>query len=118
MIEARRPLRTTTSATAITDVAAMVAMSDRVLVRVDATARTTDGGLITTRNEKERPKTGTVIGVGPGRYTADGMLEEGIDFFKVGDRVLWKNDFGSDKIQNDDGDDLISLREFSIVAKF
>lgn len=92
------------------------AMHDRVVVSIDEAAETTAGGLVlaTTLSEKKE-KTGVVLDVGPGRYSREGYLEPMP--VKVGDKVLWKDDFGSEKIEID-GKKCIALRVPSIVAKW
>lgn len=111
-------LGTTASATAVsTSVAAPLA--DRVLIRPHDAAKKSLGGVLVASYEENNPKkrTGTVIAVGPGRFSPEGTRES-IDFIQPGDHVLWKNDFGSQKIESDDGETLLALRVFCIIAKF
>lgn len=90
-------------------------LHDRVLIRPDAPESETASGLILTSSETEKKSTtGTVIAVGPGRYSGPGWHEP-MDFAE-GDRVLWKDEYGAEIIPVD-GEDLLALRVFSISAK-
>lgn len=95
-------------------------LNDRLLVRVDESASTSAGGLLIAKGSdenRETPTTGTVLAVGPGRYSPDGF-HESLDFFKEGDKILWKNDFGSETIRGTDGTEYLTLRAFSVIAKY
>lgn len=90
---------------------------DRVVVRVDENESQTAGGLIlTTSEETNSQRTGTIVSVGPGRYSPQGELEQ-IDLVP-GDRIVWSNEFGSEPVDApvEEGK-LMCLKVYSIVAK-
>lgn len=91
------------------------ALNDRVFVRVDEAKNETAGGLVLTTKSDEKQKTGTVISVGEGRYSSDGALEPMP--VSPGDHILWKDEFGVETVEVD-GENLLALRVFSIVAKW
>eukprot|EP00177_Eucheuma_denticulatum_P008682 GFKZ01015785.1.p1 GENE.GFKZ01015785.1~~GFKZ01015785.1.p1 ORF type:complete len:216 (-),score=4.25 GFKZ01015785.1:408-1055(-) len=91
---------------------------DRVLVRVDPPESKTSGGLILTTSDsaKSNQRTGTVVSVGPGRYSPEGQLEA--IPVKPGDRIMWKDEFGSEPVDTTaEHGEILSLRVFSVVAK-
>lgn len=91
------------------------ALNDRVFVRVDEAKNETAGGLVLSSASAEKQKTGTVVSVGEGRYSSDGALEPMP--VAPGDHVLWKDEFGVENIEVD-GENLLALRVFSIIAKW
>lgn len=92
-------------------------LGDRVIVRVDDAADQTAGGLFLGGEKEKEERTGTVVAVGPGRYSPEGQLEAiGL---APGDHVLWKDDYGSEKIEGDTSEgELLALKVFSISAKW
>lgn len=90
---------------------------DRVVVRVDKAEAQTDGGLfLGTEHEKEK-NSGTVVSVGPGRFSPEGKREE--ISLQPGDHVMWKDNYGAEVVQSDKPDEeLLALKAFSIVAKW
>lgn len=91
---------------------------DRLLVKVDAPESQTSGGLIltTSDSDKSKKRTGTVVSVGPGRYSPDGQLEA--IPVKPGDRIIWKDEFGSEPVDTTaEQGEMLCLRVFSVVAK-
>lgn len=117
--EPRHPIpRATTAATgATTSVSTPTPLADRILVRVDEKSNQSTGGLFLTESGKSKSSTGTVIAVGPGRFSPEGV-REGIDFYQPGDKVLWKDEFGAETVQTESGESFLALRAFSVVAKF
>lgn len=95
-------------------ITAVTPLFDRVLIRPDEADTESASGLILTSSPEEKATTGTVVAVGAGRYSTEGVKEP-MDF-QPGDRVLWKDSYGSENI-SENGEDLIALRIFSIVAK-
>lgn len=91
------------------------ALNDRVFVRVDEATNETAGGLVLSSSSAEKKKTGVVVSTGGGRYSSDGVLESMP--VSAGDHVLWKDEFGVENVQVD-GEDLLALRVFSIIAKW
>lgn len=53
------------------DIPKMQPLGDRVLVKVEETADVTVGGVVLPDTAKERPLSGTIVTVGPGRYDKD-----------------------------------------------
>lgn len=99
--------------------AAAAPMGDRIFIRVDENASKTAGGLFLGSASQTRPKTGVVVGVGPGRFSPEGQVETiALD---VGDHVVWRDDFGVETIDAKltDGDgELLAMKAFNIVAKW
>lgn len=97
-----------------------VPLNDRVLVRPDKAPEKSSGGLVlTVSDDSKKQRTGTVVDVGAGRYSPEGVQEREImEMFQPGDKVLWKDEYGSESVVTDDGESLLALRAFSVVAKF
>lgn len=97
-----------------------VPLNDRVLIRLDKAPEKSSGGLVlTVSDESKKQRTGTVVAVGAGRYSPEGVQErEAVEMFEPGDKVLWKDEYGSEQVVTDDGESLLALRAFSVVAKF
>ena len=68
--------------------------SDRVIVRPDEAVRVSKGGIAIPETAGERPRTATVVAVGPGRVTEHGNRIE--PRAKKGDRVLINRGRGTD----------------------
>ena len=76
-------------------------LGDRVVIKQDDVQETTKGGLLLTSNSKEKPQTGTVMAVGPGRYDGHGKL---IPMpVEVGDKVAYAK-YGGQEITIDGAD--------------
>lgn len=87
-------------------------LHDRVVVkRIDAEAKTA-GGIIIPDSAKERPLTGSVIAVGAGKRTDDGVLVP-LDV-KAGDKVLFGK-YAGNEIRVDGVEHLI-LREDEVLG--
>ena len=70
-------------------------LSNYMLVKVDATAETSGGGIVLTGSAKEPASTGDVLAVGPGRadpYSGAALPVQ----CAVGDRVMWGRYSGAD----------------------
>ena len=88
-------------------------LHDRVLVRRVTAEEKTAGGIIIPDTAKEKPQQGTVLAVGPGRWSDD----EGQHFaleIKVGDTVLYSK-YGGTEITHG-GDDLLILSSRDVLA--
>lgn len=99
--------------------AAASPLGDRILIRVDDALNKSAGGLFLGKEGDSRPNTGTVIAVGPGRFSAQGQREP-VDV-TVGDHVVWKDDFGVESIDaklTDGQGQLLAMKAFNIVAKW
>lgn len=89
---------------------------DRVLVRVDDKPTESAGGLLLLSDKGDKPKVGTVLAAGAGRFSAEGVREP-IEI-SVGDKVLWKDEYGSESCVGENGEELLALRVFSIIGKY
>ena len=92
---------------------------DRVLVEVEESADVTVGGVVLPEDAKERPVSGRVVRVGPGKYDKD--AEEGKGGRKAprvapGDRVLYFK-YAGDSMETPDGTKFIVLREDDVLCK-
>lgn len=75
-------------------------LGNRILVK-RSKAETSKGGILLPDSAQEKPKEGTVIAVGPGKYDESGKLEA--MHVKVGDRILFSAYSGTEiKINNED----------------
>jgi chaperonin GroES len=87
-------------------------LHDRVVVRaLDQEARS-PGGIVIPDNAKEKPTTGEVLAVGPGRITDDGINVPVT--LRVGERVLF-GQFAGQKIKVN-GEEVTILREEDVLA--
>lgn len=87
-------------------------LHDRVVIRAVDQETRTQSGIVIPDNAKEKPTTGEVLAVGPGRITDDGTnIPVSI---KVGDRVLF-GQFAGQKVKIN-GEELTILREEDVLA--
>lgn len=91
---------------------ALKILGDRVMIKVDEAPKT-EGGIILPETAQTKPQQGTVIAVGEGRYTEDGMLIA--PDVKEGDVVLFAK-YGGNEI-TDEGEDYKILESSLIYAK-
>ena len=82
-------------------------LADRVIIEASAAAEKTTGGIIIPDTAKEKPQTGIVVAVGPGKKDEPLTV-------KVGDAVLYGKYTGTE-ISFENKDYLI-MRESDIVA--
>ena len=87
-------------------------LDDRVLVLPDTAETKTASGLYLPEGAKEKPQTGKIVAVGPGKLTDTG--ERGKLSVKKGDTVIL-NKWGGTEIKHE-GDDLIMLSEDEVLA--
>ena len=89
---------------------------DSVLVKVDQTEQTTEGGILIAQTSKSesKPSTGEVIKVGPGKMASDGSLMP-MDV-AVGDMVKFR-DFAGMEVEIDD-EDYSVVKMSDILAKY
>ena len=85
-------------------------------MRVDKAARQTKGGLFLGGGSEKEECIGTVVAVGPGRYSQEGKIEE--IHIAPGDQVMWKDDYGAEKVEGGPDEELLALKVFSVVAKW
>lgn len=87
-------------------------LHDRVVVRVREAEKKTASGIVIPDNAQEKPTIGTVLSVGPGRYTPEGtFLATAV---KEGDTVMFGK-FAGQTVKVD-SEDLTVLKEEDIFA--
>lgn len=87
-------------------------LHDRVVIKPLDAVRTSAGGIVIPDAAQEKPATGQVLAVGPGRRTQNGTLVE--TTVKPGDQVLFGKFTG--QTITVDGQDLTVLKEEEIFA--
>ncbi len=87
-------------------------LGDRVMIKVDEAPKT-EGGIILPETAQAKPQQGTVIAVGEGRRTSDGVLLA--PDVKEGDVVLFAKYGGTEVV--DEGEDYKILENSLIYAK-
>ena len=88
-------------------------LHDKVVVKADAVADKTEGGLLLAQGAQERQQEGTVVAAGPGRYhETTGQFKA--TQVKPGDRVLFAKYAGAQFKLNDD--EVLMLDEGDILA--
>jgi chaperonin GroES len=87
-------------------------LHDRVVVRALDQETRSPGGIVIPDNAKEKPTTGEVLAVGPGRVTEDGVTIPVT--VTVGDRVLF-GQYAGQKVKVD-GQEIAILREEDVLA--
>ena len=87
-------------------------IDDRVVVQPSEAKDKTDSGIILPESAKEKPLTGKVIAVGPGKLNDDGSRSE--LSVKKGDTVLYGK-YGGTEIELD-GEEVKILRESEILG--
>ena len=88
-------------------------LSDRVIVEPQAAEQTTKSGIVLPDTAQEKPQSGKVISVGPGRITDEGKLVE--MNVKEGDIVIYAK-YGGTEIKVE-GTEYLIVRESDILAK-
>lgn len=89
-------------------------LHDRVVIKVLDSEDRSPGGIVIPDNAKEKPTTGEVLALGPGRITEDGVTIP--MSVKVGDRVLI-GQYAGQKVKVS-GQEVTILREEEILATF
>jgi chaperonin GroES len=87
-------------------------LHDRIIVEPSEAERTTASGIILPDSAQEKPLTGTVVAVGPGKLLDTGKLSQ-MDV-KTGDRVLYGKYAGTEVTIG--GKDLVILRQEDVLA--
>ncbi len=90
-------------------------LGDRVIVKQDEAEQKTSSGLFLAGDSKEKPQTGTVLAVGPGKLDKDGKhLPMPV---KEGDRVVYSK-YGGNEISCDDEEVLIVRADdiYAVIA--
>ena len=87
-------------------------LADRVVVQAAEEGEQMRGGLYIPDTAKEKPSQGSVVAVGPGKVSDEGVRVE-MDV-KVGDKVLFGKYSGTDVTL--EGEEYLILRESDILA--
>jgi chaperonin GroES len=88
-------------------------LDDRVVVKPLDVEEKTPGGIVLPDTAKEKPQTGEILAIGPGKLLKDGDRAELT--VKVGDRVLYGKYSGTEiKVE---GEEIKILRESDILGK-
>ena len=87
-------------------------LGDRVIVKQDEAEATTASGMFLVTESKEKPQTGTILAVGPGKLDKDGKyLSMPVS---VGEKVIYGK-FGGTEITVD-GEEVLILRADDLYA--
>ena len=89
-------------------------LDDRIVIEPNVAEETTAGGIVLPDTAQEKPQSGTVIAVGPGRLLESG--ERCPVAVEVGDEVLYGKYGGTDIEVS--GKEVKILRESDILAVF
>ncbi len=87
-------------------------LADRVVVEPLEADDVSTGGIILPDTAKEKPQQGTVVAIGPGKYSDAGTLVA--MSVKTGDKVLYGKFSGTEVTV--DGNDYLIMRENDILA--
>ena len=87
-------------------------LHDRVVVRVIEADTRTPSGIVIPDTAKEKPTTGEVVAVGPGKYEQGKLIATSV---QEGDRILFSQHAGQ-KIKVDN-EEITILREEEILAR-
>ena len=88
-------------------------LDDRIVVKANEAEERTASGLVIPDTAKEKPQQGSVLAVGPGRWSDDTGKHSPLDV-KVGDTVLYSK-YGGTEVTID-GDDLLILTSRDVLA--
>ena len=88
-------------------------LDDRIVVKPNEAEQTTASGLVIPDTAKEKPQQGSVIAVGPGRWSDDKGAHTPLEV-KVGDTVLYSK-YGGTEVSHE-GQDLLILTSRDVLA--
>ncbi len=88
-------------------------LDDRIVVKPNDAEERTASGLVIPDTAQEKPQQGTVLAVGPGRWSDDTGKHSPLDI-KVGDTVLYSK-YGGTEITHE-GEDLLILTSRDVLA--
>ena len=92
---------------------ALKPLEDRIIVKPGDAEETTASGLVIPDTAKEKPQQGTVLAVGPGRWSDDEGKHFALDI-NEGDVVLYSK-YGGTEVTID-GEDLLILTSRDVLA--
>ncbi len=87
-------------------------LGDRVIVEPQSPEQVTKSGIVLPESSKEKPQSGTVLAVGPGKTSDEGKLLP--ITVKIGDKVIYAK-YGGTELKVD-GKDYLIVRESDILA--
>ena len=87
-------------------------LGDRIVVKAVEAETTSRGGILLPDTAKERPQTGMVLAVGPGKTLDNGTIAA-LEI-KVGDKVVYSK-YGGTEIKVD-GEDVMILRQDDVLG--
>jgi len=87
-------------------------LGDRVVVKPSEREEKTKSGIVLPETAKEEPQEGKVVAVGPGKWIDDKRIPLDV---KEGDKIIYRKQYGSNKIDVDD-EELLILGEDEILA--
>ena len=90
-----------------------VPLGDRVLVKRTDEEETSEGGIVLPGSAAEKPSTGEVLAVGPGKTNDKGEIQA--IAVKAGDMVVFGQYSGSNTVKVD-GEELVVLNENDILG--
>lgn len=93
----------------VDDIPEMKPIGDRVLVKVDATEDQTKGGVLLPESAKEKPVSGVVVAVGPGKDDEEMKLA-------AGEKVMYFK-YAGDKLMTSDGSEYVTLHQQDILCR-
>eukprot|EP00891_Asterochloris_glomerata_P004712 jgi/Astpho2/4712/Aster-00269 len=96
------------------DIPQLRPVGDRVLIKVQEQASVTAGGLMLPENAREKPISGTVIRVGPGKKDKDGTRKT--PKVKEGDKVLYFK-WAGENMETPSGEQFVVVHEQDILCK-
>lgn len=88
-------------------------LEDRIVVQPHEAEERTAGGIVLPDSAREKPQTGKVIAVGPGKLLEKSGARAQMSV-KIGDTVLYGKYSGTEIELN--GDDVVILRETDVLA--
>lgn len=88
-------------------------LGDRVIIEVQVAETTTSFGIVLPDTAKEKPQTGTVLAVGPGRISDEGKVIP--MSVKAGDVVIFAK-YGGTEMKDEKGKEFLIVKESDILA--
>ena len=89
-------------------------LEDRIIVQPGEAEETTASGLVIPDTAKEKPVSGTVVAVGPGKFNEDGDARVPVDV-AVGDTVIYSK-YGGTEWKGNDGTEYQILSARDVLA--
>ena len=90
-------------------------LEDRIVVQANEAETTTASGIVIPDTAKEKPQEGTVIAVGPGRFTENGEQRVPLDI-STGDVVVFSKYGGTEVKYNGEEYLILSARDVLAVV--